>query len=142
MTDINPFAVFLDPEYRAGWFPGLMVMILSGYVAAPAIASIVLVEVAKRWSLLQRSMLASAAAATVATFVIGGIWIDAIASLAEDYSQHKTLYRTLPYLALTALAVAIWFQYRNRATFSRVRGVGITCAVLLPVILLIVGGAT
>ena len=113
----------------------MLVMILSGYVAAPAIASILLVKTARRWPLLQRSIIAAGVAATVMTFVAGGVWIGAVVGFAEDYSQHKMLYRILPYLALGTVAVAVWFQYRHRETVSHARAVGIACVVLLPIIL-------
>ena len=139
MFDVNWFAAFFDPEYGDGWFPGLMVMMLSGYVAAPAIASIALVEAQKRWPLFQRSIVAAAVFAVAATFIVGGLWIGSVASVAEDYAQHKMLYRTLPYLALAAVAIAVVFQLSNRATFSRPRAVAIACAALLPIIILIAG---
>jgi hypothetical protein len=132
--------VFFDPEYGHDWFPGLMVLILSAYVAAPALGSIGLVEAQRRWPLFQRSLIAAGISGAVLSFAAGVLWMSAVNGFADNYQQHKAVYRALPYLPLAAVAIAVWFQYFNRQSFTRARGVGIACAVLVPVVFFI-GGA-
>ena len=115
----------------------VVTLILSAYAASPAIASILLVWAQARWPLLQRSRLAAGAAGVVLTFIIGVALVYTVAAVAEDASKNETLYRLLPYFALAIVAVAVWFQYRHRATFTPARGVGIACTVLLPILLLV-----
>lgn len=74
----------LGEQFFEGFFAGLFLtgrrlcrpfhLIMSAYVAAPAIASILLVWAARR-PLLERSMLAACVAGLVLTFAVGGVLI-------------------------------------------------------------------
>jgi len=119
-------------------FP-IVVLILSAYVAAPAIGSILFVWAGARWPLLERSIVAACAAGVVITAVVGAVLIYAVAGIGEAFAKHDAIYLMLPYPALVIVALAGWFQYRERATFSRARGAAIAGAVLLPFVLWLFG---
>ncbi len=131
--------VYFNPECDGDWLPGLGILILSAYVAAPAIGSIGLLEAERRWPLLHRSTIAAALVAMAVTFAAIIIWMGSVAGVAQDYAGNKALYRVLPYLALAVVAFGIWIQIRNRKTFSKTRAIGIACAIALPIVLFIVG---
>lgn len=128
--------VFFDPEQGGLFLAGVVVLLLSGYVAAPAIASMGLIALDRRWPLFWRSAIAAGVAAIAMTVAAGVAWIGGFILVADDYSEHKGLYRLLPFLALGAVAVAALVQDFNRTTFSRTRGIGIACAAAVPVVVL------
>ena len=115
-------------------FP-IVVLVLSAYVAAPAIASILFVWAGARWPLLERSIVAASVAGVVITFVVGTVLLYAVVGIVKNFTKEDAIYLMLPYPALGIVALAGWFQYSERATFSRARGAAIAGAVLLPVVL-------
>jgi hypothetical protein len=136
---MNFLSYYFDPAASGTLMPGLAVLVMTAYVAAPAIASMLLVWAEGRWPLLHRSMLVEIPAALVTTFALSVIWMGTFGSVADSYTGHEALYRTLPYVALGLVALAIVFQIYNRATFSTTRGVTIAAAVLLPIVLVAIG---
>ncbi len=119
-------------------FP-IVVLVLSAYVAAPAIASILFVWAGARWPLLERSIIAACVAGVVISFVAGVVLLYAVVGVAKSFAAEHAIYLMLPYPALAIVALAGWFQYRERATFSRARGAALAGAVLLPVVLWLLG---
>jgi hypothetical protein len=99
----------------------------------------VFVWVSARWPLLERSVIAACIAGVVITFVAGAVLLYAFDGISEGFAKPDAYYLMLPYPALGIVALAGWFQYRERATFSRARGAAIASAVLLPIILFIAG---
>lgn len=107
-------------------------------VAAPALSSILLVWTGLRWPLLQRSIAAGAVAGVVLTFVAGAA-LSLLIVGADAVADLDSFYKALPVLAVVVLAIAFWVQTHARRSFTWARAAGIACAVLVPVIVVLIG---
>jgi hypothetical protein len=142
--DQNPVAQFVNALVGAlasGLGEALAqvaIVIFSVLVASPAIGSVLLVATAHRWPALERSPALSGVAGAVLTALSGLAMGLAVGAVADSMVELKAVNLVLPYLALIAVVGAIWFQFSERATFSRARGVGIACAVAVPIVLVLV----
>jgi ketosteroid isomerase-like protein len=114
----------------------LVHIILGVLVAAPAVASMVLLWAGARWSWLARSLWGNAVLGVLLTFAAGWV-VGAVFSVAsnEIVSVHDN-YQLFPFVGLFILLIAVWLQIRARATFSRARAAGLVTAVLTPIVLI------
>ena len=111
----------------------IAVSILSILAMSPAIGSVLLVSAAKRWPIVERRALNAGIAGVVLTALSGLAVGMLFGRLLDNIFSLRTLSVALPYLALIAIGAATWFHYRNRATLSRARAVGIAGTVATPV---------
>jgi hypothetical protein len=117
----------------------LVVMLLSALVAAPAIASMLLLWAGLRWPSFGRSIVANCVAGVVVTGLVGGVVIGLLKLLTDHAVEVDAYYFAFPFAAAAIVIAALVLQIRERATFSRPRAAGIACAVLLPTLIILFG---
>ncbi|MEQ1755018.1 MAG: hypothetical protein ABL973_12895 [Micropepsaceae bacterium] len=118
---------------------GLFLLMLSSFAASPAISSMMLVPLSRRWPRLQNSPLLAGLSGAVLTFVAIYVIIAFFAALdgvAYDLNSTSVIF---PYAAAVIIAVAVWVQYRHRSTFNISRAAGLGAAVMVPVIIMLAG---
>jgi H+/Cl- antiporter ClcA len=111
----------------------------SSFTAAPAISSILLVPLSRRWPRLQSSPVLAGLMGAVMTFIIIYVIIAFFAALDGRFYDLNSIFMVFPYAAAVVVATALWFQFRHRATFNLSRGAGIGAGVMVPIIILLAG---
>ncbi|NOT39221.1 MAG: hypothetical protein HOP13_01880 [Alphaproteobacteria bacterium] len=117
-------------------FEALAHLIFATLIAGPALATMLLLWLDSRVTLLRTSKIANGIAAVILTFAGGylfaGIW--AWASTTFD-AQGPVYQRVLP-VALALAAGAIVLQWRARISFNAARATGVSAAILTPLALI------
>ncbi|MBP6012645.1 MAG: hypothetical protein KBA31_10490 [Alphaproteobacteria bacterium] len=115
----------------------IAIFIFSVLAMSPAIGSVLLVIAAAHWPIIERRALNAGIAGVVLT-VFSGLLAGLLFGGIADSVSLRGASSVLPYVALIAIAGAIWFHYRERASFTRIRAVGVVCAVATPIAALLI----
>jgi hypothetical protein len=110
-------------------------LVLPVAVAAPALASIVLLWAGERWPGVGRSILDNAVGGVVLTLALGAALLVPLFFLIEPLGGYDTFYFAVPLIAAAVALLALLLQIRARASFSTARAVGIVCAIAVPFVL-------
>jgi hypothetical protein len=127
---VNPLAGFAMGLGQA--IGSAVVLFLGILIAAPALASMTLLWAGQRWPSYGNSVIANCIGGVVLTIAIAWL-ILAVMGLLSGLVDFGSLYSVMPLTGLALVALMIVLQWRARATFSRARLAGISCAVLTPV---------
>lgn len=118
---------------------GLIMLMLSAFVASPAITSMLQLRMSRRWPLLQTSWLLSGVCGAVLTFVTIYAIIIFFAVLDGKLYDLNKIYPVLSLAAVVIVLTALWVQYSNRASFNLARVVWIAASIAVPTTILLIG---
>jgi hypothetical protein len=111
----------------------LAYMLIGSAVAAPGIASVVLVLLSSRWSLIRQSAIASVVVGAILTFFSFYLLLLFIAAFDKMGFFQREWVLVLPWLAGLVVLGTVFLHYQWRAGLDRARMAGIASCVLLMV---------
>jgi len=115
----------------------LNALIIGILIAAPAVGTMMLVLVERRWPIVGRSILASAAVGAGLTLLATAGFTLMTRSINEIYGHDYPWEFVFPYVALLLAAIAVGVQYRERKTFSWGRAAGVLSAALTLIVIVL-----
>jgi hypothetical protein len=116
-----------------GWInslEALNALLIGLFIAAPAVGAMMLVPAERRWPIVGRSIVASAALGAGLTLLATVGFTLMTRAINETYAPDYRWEFYFPYVAVLLAAIAIALQYRERRTFSRARAAGLLSAAL------------
>ena len=143
MVQQNPIEQFVNAIIAAfaGGLAGVLaqiaVLMFSVLAMSPAIGSVLLVLAAARLPMVERRAV-NAGIAGVALTVFSGLMAGLLFGGIANSVSLRAVSSVAPFVALAAIVGAIWFHYKERASFTRARAVGIACAAATPIAALLI----
>lgn len=133
---VNPLAGFAMGLGTA--IGNVALIILFVLIASPALAAMVLLWAGARWPSFGQSIIGNCIAAVVLTALFGMVLGSGAGMIGSNVSANHPFFGALPLAGIGLVVLSLFLQFRARASFSRARAAGIVCAVLTPIVFVLI----